>query len=57
MIQDRVLILVSLLLAPEQLRAGQGKETRVEFPTKSRHRVNGYSACSYSAGETYPSEE
>jgi hypothetical protein len=29
----------------------------LEFPTKSRHGVNGYSACSYSAGETYPSEE
>ena len=29
----------------------------VEFPTKSGHGVNGYSVCSYSAGETYPSEE
>ncbi len=29
----------------------------VEFPTKSGHRVNGYSDCSYSAGDTYPSDE
>jgi hypothetical protein len=29
----------------------------VEFPTKSGHGVNGYSVRSYSAGETYPSEE
>jgi hypothetical protein len=32
-------------------------EGDLEFPTKSGHRVNGYSACSYSAGATYPSEE
>ena len=29
----------------------------VEFPTKSGQGVNGYSVCSYSAGETYPSDE
>ena len=29
----------------------------VEFPTKSGHGVNDYSDCSYSAGETYPSDE
>src|SRR5581483_2257761 len=29
----------------------------VEFPRKSRHRVKGYPACSYSAGETYPRDE
>jgi hypothetical protein len=29
----------------------------VEFPTKSGQGVKLYSACSYSAGETYPSEE
>ena len=39
----------------EHYKAGATPE--VEFPTKSRHGVNGYSACSYSAGETYPSEE
>src|SRR5262249_22686403 len=31
-------------------------EHDLEFPTKSGHRVNGYSVRSYSAGETYPSE-
>jgi hypothetical protein len=36
---------------------GEAPNLDVEFPTKSRHGVNGYSACSYSAGETYPSEE
>ena len=30
---------------------------QLEFPTKSRHRVNDYSTCSYSAGEMYPSAE
>lgn len=29
----------------------------VEFPTKSGHEVNGYSDGSYSAEDTYPSEE
>ena len=29
----------------------------LEFPTKSGHGVKGYTDCSYSAGETYPSEE
>ena len=29
----------------------------VEFPTKSGHEVKGYSDCSYSAGETYSSDE
>ena len=29
----------------------------VEFPTKSGQGVKVYSVCSYSAGETYPSEE
>ena len=29
----------------------------VEFPTKSGHGVKGYWDCSYSAGETYPSDE
>ena len=29
----------------------------LEFPTKSGHGVKLYSVCSYSAGETYPSEE
>jgi hypothetical protein len=29
----------------------------LEFPTKSGHGVNGYSDCSYSAGDTYPSDE
>jgi hypothetical protein len=29
----------------------------VEFPTKSGQGVNGYSVRSYSAGETYPSDE
>jgi hypothetical protein len=29
----------------------------LEFPTKSGHEVKGYTDCSYSAGETYPSEE
>jgi hypothetical protein len=32
-------------------------DTYVEFPTKSGHGVNGYSDCSYSAGDTYPSDE
>jgi hypothetical protein len=32
-------------------------ESGLEFPTKSGHGVNGYSVRSYSAGETYPSEE
>jgi hypothetical protein len=29
----------------------------LEFPTKSGHGVKLYSVCSYSAGETYPSDE
>jgi len=29
----------------------------LEFPTKSGHRVKLYSVRSYSAGDTYPSEE
>jgi hypothetical protein len=29
----------------------------LEFPTKSGHGVKLYSVCSYSAGDTYPSEE
>ena len=29
----------------------------LEFPTKSRHGVKLYSACSYAAGDTYPSDE
>ena len=29
----------------------------MEFPTKSGYEVKDYSDCSYSAGETYPSEE
>ena len=29
----------------------------MEFPTKIGHAVKGYSDCSYSAGETYPSDE
>jgi hypothetical protein len=33
------------------------KEGKVEFPTKSGHGVKLYSACSYSAGDTYPSDE
>jgi hypothetical protein len=33
------------------------KNAIMEFPTKSGHGVNGYSGCSYSAGETYPSAE
>src|SRR5690349_522565 len=47
----------------DEMYNGSGADRRirvavcVEFPTKSGHRVNGYSACSYSAGETYPSEE
>jgi hypothetical protein len=36
----------------------EGSATRmVEFPMKSGHRVKLYSVCSYSAGETYPSDE
>jgi hypothetical protein len=34
-----------------------GMYNEVEFPTKSGHEVKGYSDCSYSAGETYPSDE
>jgi hypothetical protein len=30
---------------------------QVEFPTRSGHEVKVYSDCSYSAGETYPSDE
>jgi len=29
----------------------------LEFPTKNGHEVKGYSDCSYSTGDTYPSEE
>jgi hypothetical protein len=32
-------------------------EVSVEFPKESGHGVKGYPACSYSAGETYPSDE
>jgi hypothetical protein len=32
-------------------------ECAMEFPTKSGHGVKLYSACSYSAGDTYPREE
>jgi len=33
------------------------RKRRMEFPTKSGHRVKLYSVRSYSAGDTYPSEE
>ena len=32
-------------------------QVALEFPTKSGQGVKGYSVCSYSAGETYPSDE
>jgi hypothetical protein len=35
----------------------QGKIVNVEFPMKSGHGVKLYSVCSYSAGDTYPSDE
>ena len=37
--------------------SGHGETVVVEFPTKSGHGVKLYSACSCSAGDTYPSDE
>jgi len=35
----------------------RAKVQKLEFPTKSGQGIKRYSACSYSAGATYPSDE
>ena len=54
-------VVVPMASPPEgaqvEIRLSELQMEKVEFPAKSGQGVKVYSDCSYSAGETYPSEE